>query len=78
VKRALTSGTPGQFAVTSYPDQVAASHAVTDRRIYGAYVTGSGQPRLLYAGANGSAVTATLTNVFGPLARGSGQPLIKH
>jgi hypothetical protein len=76
VKQALTSRAPGEFAVTSYPDQVAASDAVTDRRIYGAYVTGSGAPRLLYAGANGSAVTATLTNAFGALARGSGQSVV--
>jgi hypothetical protein len=76
VKQALTSRAPGQFAVTSYPDQVAASHAVTERRIYGAYVTGSGAPRLLYAGANGSAVTLTLTNAFGALARASGQSVV--
>jgi hypothetical protein len=76
LKQALTSRAHGEFAVTSYRDQVAASHAVTDRRIYGAYVTGSGAPRLLYAGANGSAVTATLTNAFGALARGSGQSVV--
>jgi hypothetical protein len=76
VNQALTSRAPGEFAVTAYPDQVAATHAVTHRRIYGAYVTGSGAPRLLYAGANGSAVTATLIDAFGALARSSGQSVV--
>jgi hypothetical protein len=76
VERSVTSRTPGKFALRSYPDQAAASRAVTHRSIYGAYLTGAGPTRLLYAGANGSAVSATLIATFSAVARGSGQNLV--
>ena len=75
VDHALSLGAPGAFRVRSYPDRAAASHAISRRSIYGAYLTGSRRPRLLYAGANGSGVTATLTQAFGAIARRSGRAL---
>lgn len=50
----LERGVPGGFEVKQYADESTARHAVQDRAVYAAYVTGtSGSPELLYAGANG-------------------------
>ncbi|MCK2215631.1 ABC transporter permease [Actinomadura sp. ATCC 31491] len=67
VERALAATAPGTIAFTGYASAAAARDAVEHRRVYGAYVLpGQGtDARLLYAGANGPAVTSTLEGVFG-------------
>ncbi len=80
VESALDRAQPGGFVVRSYPDQTAARAALDHRAVYAAYIapgsgpdSGSGSaPRLLYAGANGSGVTATVTGAFGAVAEGAG------
>jgi hypothetical protein len=76
VSHSLASKAPGEFSVQSFPDRVAAGEAVTHRSVYGAYLSGEGSARLLYAGVNGAAVTATLTRALGALARSRGQRLV--
>ncbi|TFV33422.1 hypothetical protein E4K10_34150 [Streptomyces sp. T1317-0309] len=56
---------PDAFQVERYQDADTARSAVEHRRVYAAYVDTTGSPRLLYAGANGLAVTAMVT----PLGR---------
>ncbi|MBW8699875.1 hypothetical protein MBT84_09745 [Streptomyces sp. MBT84] len=56
---------PDAFQVERYQDADTARSAVEHRRVYAAYVDATGSPRLLYAGANGLAVTAMVT----PLGR---------
>ncbi|MEU7968042.1 ABC transporter permease [Streptomyces sp. NPDC049097] len=56
---------PDAFQIERYQDADTARSAVEHRRVYAAYVDTTGSPRLLYAGANGLAVTAMVT----PLGR---------
>ncbi|MFG2725650.1 ABC transporter permease [Streptomyces canus] len=74
----LERSMPGGFAVKRYADESAARHAVQDRTVYAAYVTGSGDsPELLYAGANGPSVTSTVSGAFSAVAKASGHPLVQ-
>jgi hypothetical protein len=73
VTAGLETGLPGGFAVKRYADQRAARHALEDRKVYAAYVTGPGKSsELLYAGANGPSVTSTVTGAFSGVAKASG------
>ncbi|MFJ5521301.1 hypothetical protein ACIQB4_30220 [Streptomyces griseoluteus] len=49
----------------TYPDETTARRAVRDRSVYAAYL---GQGHLLCGGANGTAVTATVTTAFASVA----------
>ncbi|MGW0085389.1 ABC transporter permease [Streptomyces sp. NPDC003393] len=74
VQRAFEEDMPGAVAFTDYPTVGAARHAVESRDVYGAYVIAADgtSARLLYAGANGPAVTSTLHDLFatvGPSGR---------
>lgn len=62
LERALSGG----FEVRPYGDEAAAREAVEHRAVYAAYLPAPGQGRgtLLYAGANGPSVTATLTTAL--------------
>ncbi|MET7451910.1 ABC transporter permease [Streptomyces sp. NPDC005574] len=76
VSAGLESGLPGGFEVKRYAGVGPARRAVEDRRVYAAYVTGSGgSPQLLYAGANGPSVTSTVTGAFSGVADASGERL---
>ncbi len=75
VGSALESAQPGGFDVRGYPDPAAARAAVDHRVVYAAYLTTGGSPELLYAGANGTGVTATVTGAFGAVAKAGGVPL---
>lgn len=68
---AIASG----FAVRRYADAGAAQTAVADRRAYASLDLSGRRATLLYAGANGPAVTALLTDVFKPIAAGRRQRL---
>jgi hypothetical protein len=73
-RAALTQAQPGAFRLVELPDPAAAEAAVRDRGLYGALVLGPA-PHLLVAGANGQAVTQTLTRAAAPLAQQAGRPL---
>ncbi|MFI1801276.1 ABC transporter permease [Streptomyces sp. NPDC020379] len=77
---ALDSGLPGGFDVRPYADESAARDAIAHRRVYAAYLPGGGHgdPKLLYAGANGASVTGTLTGAFGHVAGASGHRLAQE
>ncbi|MEV6674817.1 ABC transporter permease [Streptomyces sp. NPDC051162] len=81
---ALDSGLPGGFDVRPYVDESAARDAIAHRRVYAAYLPGylpgggHGDPRLLYAGANGASVTGTLTGAFGHVAGAGGHRLAQE
>ena len=57
---------PDAVAITRYATDDAARKAIEEREVYGAYSVGPDgrTARLLYAGANGPAVTATLQAMF--------------
>ncbi|MEU4211545.1 ABC transporter permease [Streptomyces sp. NPDC026206] len=80
LEEGLESALPGGFDVRPYGDEGAAREAVKHRRVYAAYLTGSGHgaPKLLYAGANGPSVTGTLTGAFGGAAEASGHRLAQE
>ncbi|WP_371574628.1 ABC transporter permease [Streptomyces sp. NBC_01314] len=70
----LELGQPGGFEVKRYTDENAARHALQDRKVYAAYVTGPGKSAdLLYAGANGPSVTSTVTGAFSGVAKADGE-----
>lgn len=72
----LELGLPDGFEVKRYPDASTARHALQDRKVYAAYVTGPGRSaELLYAGANGPSVTSTVTGAFSGVAKASGDRL---
>ncbi|MER6918170.1 ABC transporter permease [Streptomyces spiralis] len=73
VEQKLVTNSPGRVAFTHYASVDAAQDAVEHRQVYGAYiVSGDGaSTRLLYAGANGPAVTNTLQGIFGTVAQSS-------
>lgn len=72
----LELGQPGGFEVKRYADENAARHALQDRKVYAAYVTGPAKSaELLYAGANGPSVTSTVTGAFSGVAKASGDRL---
>ena len=75
VGSSLEAAQPGGFTVRGYPDAAAARAALDHRAVYAAYTTTGASPELLYAGANGSGVTATVTGAFGKLATADGQRL---
>ncbi|RPK32880.1 hypothetical protein EES40_36285 [Streptomyces sp. ADI93-02] len=52
---------PEAFQIERYPDEASARSAVEHRDAYAAYLLDDGRPKLLYAGANGPAVTALVT-----------------
>lgn len=52
---------PDAFQIERYQDEAAARSAVEHRAAYAAYLDITGSPRLVYAGANGLAVTAMVT-----------------
>ncbi|MEU1619926.1 ABC transporter permease [Streptomyces sp. NPDC005722] len=52
---------PEAFQVDRYPDAASARHAVEHREAYAAYLSEGGKPKVVYAGANGPAVSALLT-----------------
>ena len=74
VESGLEAVQPGGFAVRSYADQADARDALDHRAVYAVYMA-TGVPRLLYAGANGSGVTATVTGAFGAVAESGGHQL---
>ncbi|MEU6244019.1 ABC transporter permease [Streptomyces sp. NPDC047024] len=61
----LARAVPGGFTLETYPDASTARQAVQDRSVYAAYL---GKGELLYGGANGAAVTGTVTTAFGSVA----------
>lgn len=72
----LELGLPGGFEVKRYADENAARHALQDRKVYAAYVTGPGRSaQLFYAGANGPSVTSTVTGAFSGVAKANGDRL---
>ncbi|QMU73765.1 ABC transporter permease [Streptacidiphilus sp. P02-A3a] len=78
VGAALASAQPGGFEVRDYPDPAAARAAVEHRTVYAAYLppgTVGGSAELLYGGANGTGVTATVTGAFGGVAKAGGATL---
>lgn len=75
VESALDAAQPGGFDVQGYPDLAGARAALAHRDVYAAYITTGTTPELLYAGANGTGVTATVTGAFGALAKADGQQL---
>ncbi|MYX34250.1 MULTISPECIES: ABC transporter permease [Streptomycetaceae] len=52
---------PEAFQVDRYPDAASARDAVEHREAYAAYLSEGGMQRVVYAGANGPAVSALLT-----------------
>lgn len=75
VRSSLDAAQPGGFDVRAYSDTSEARDALEHRTVYAAYIaTGSG-PELLYAGANGTGATATVTGVFGGIAKATGHQL---
>ncbi|MDX3073127.1 ABC transporter permease [Streptomyces sp. NPDC088354] len=49
---------PEAFQIDRYPDEASARQAVEHRQAYAAYLSHGGKPRIVYAGANGPAVSA--------------------
>ncbi|MEU3509646.1 ABC transporter permease [Streptomyces longwoodensis] len=75
----LEHGLPGGFEVKGYPDEDSAGEAVKEREVYAAYVIGDGASvKLLYAGANGPTVTATISSAFSAIAKASGAHLTQQ
>jgi len=70
--RGLNDELPGGFSVDRASNPGVARVAIEHRRAYGAVVRSRGVVRLLYAGANGPAVTSLLTGVVGGTARREG------
>ncbi|MEU1597354.1 ABC transporter permease [Streptomyces sp. NPDC005708] len=64
---------PDAFQVERYQDESAARSAVEHRAAYAAYLDVTGSPRLVYAGANGLAVTAMVTPLGHAAMPGSGK-----
>src|SRR5262249_34619337 len=64
---------PDAFQVERYQDESAARSAVEHRAAYAAYLDITGSPRLVYAGANGLAVTAMVTPLGHAVMPGSGK-----
>jgi len=65
VERALDTDLPGGFRFTAVADPAAADRAVRDRDVYAALdLTRPGTAHILLAGANGTAVTQTVTTAF--------------
>lgn len=77
VEQALDENAPGAIAFTVYDSADDAVAAIEHRTVYGAYVMSEDgtTARLLYAGANGPAVTSTLEGAFGSVAQYSGATL---
>ncbi|MFJ7949680.1 ABC transporter permease [Streptomyces sp. NPDC096354] len=84
VEAGLEAGLPGEFSVTMYPSEAEARDAVGHRQVYAAYIAPVGRagtghnPKLLYAGANGPAVTGTVTGAFGAVAEADGRQLAQQ
>jgi hypothetical protein len=76
VESALDAAQPGGFDVRGYAYPADARFALDHRAVYAAYIATGGTPELLYAGANGTGVTATVTGAFGAVAKAGGQHLI--
>jgi hypothetical protein len=73
VEAALDRGVPGGFSVRGYATTTDARAALEHRTAYAAWITTTGgRPRLLYAGANGTGVTATVTGAFDAVAAAGG------
>ncbi|MHA6763896.1 ABC transporter permease [Streptacidiphilus sp. PAMC 29251] len=83
VRSELNAAQPGGFDVRAYPDAAQARDALEHRTVYAAYVatatnsaaTATNSAQLLYAGANGTGVTASVTGAFGEIAKAAGHPL---
>ncbi|MFJ9026288.1 ABC transporter permease [Streptomyces sp. NPDC102259] len=72
----LELGLSGGFEVKRYADENTARHALQDRKVYAAYVTGPEKSStLLYAGANGPSVTSTVTGAFSGVAKANNDRL---
>ncbi|WP_399882407.1 ABC transporter permease [Streptomyces sp. BBFR51] len=65
----------GAFDIHRYADEAAARHAVEDRTVYGAVVTGDGGPRLLTASAASPAVAQMLREAMAEQASAGGTPV---
>jgi hypothetical protein len=79
VTMGLDRGLPGGFEVKRYDDIDSARQAVQDRKVYAAYLVGTGQPSaLLYAGANGPSVTSTVTGAFSAVSEATGSQLVQQ
>ena len=74
VRSSLNAAQSGGFDVRRYPDATQARDALEHRTVYAAYITGN-SPELLYASANGTGVTATVTDAFGGIAKATGHQL---
>jgi hypothetical protein len=75
VAEALPGHEPGAMRVQQLPDEAAARSAVEHGDVFAAFLPAAGDPRLLYAGARGPAVTTLLIQSFGPLAEAGGAKL---
>jgi hypothetical protein len=76
VRSALDAAQSGGFGVRAYPDAAQARDALEHRTVYAAYLTTGGtSAELLYAGANGTGVTASVTGAFGEIAKAAGHRL---
>lgn len=59
----LAEHSPGAFEISRPADEAAARTAIENREVYGAIVTGAGQPRVLIASAASPAVAQQLTQI---------------
>ncbi|WNG88194.1 ABC transporter permease [Mycobacterium sp. ITM-2016-00317] len=74
----LDQNAPGAFAVTSYPDRAALTHAIENREVYGGFALPSGpaEPATLLIASGGSpAVAQLLTQLGGQLGARANLPV---
>ena len=76
VETALHDNVKGYYKVTSYGSGQSARDAIEHRDIYAAYDLTGKTPELLYAGANGAAVSGTTTATFQIMSKAQGKPLV--
>lgn len=65
---------PEAFQVDRYPDEASARSAVEHRQAYAAYLSDGGKPKVVYAGANGPAVSA-LVAPLAAVPKGAGHKI---
>lgn len=75
-EKEISESADGTFSFALYATLEDARSAVENREVLGAFGTTDGTADLLYAGANGPAVTGTLQSIFGPVAKLSGTQLV--
>jgi Protein of unknown function (DUF3533) len=75
ISTAFASNAPGAFQFTSYASEDSALAAIDARSVDGALVLGTGEPRLIVAGAAGDAVTGVISGAFTNAFKAQGQTL---